>query len=344
MTQTLRARRATTLRETWVAQLPDHVEAVAISPDGSRLAAAAVSGPIHLFDAGTGERIAEMAGHTMGTTTLAWRPDGRILTSGGQDGTVRQWDGVSGAAVAALEAGGPWVAAVAWSDDGKVLATAAGRELRTWTTEGGSVAGWTSPASSISDLGWKPGSGILAASGYGGITLMRPGGDKPPRVFEWKGSVLVLAWSPDGRFIATGDQDSTVHFWYAQRGTDLQMWGYETKVRELSWDPTSRYLATGGGQEVVVWDCSGKGPKDSTPRMLKAHESFVSALAWQHSGPMLTSGGYDGLLVLWSPSRSKKPAWQVELDGVAACLAWSPDDRWVVSGTSMGTILRLDLA
>jgi WD40 repeat protein len=71
--------------------------------------------------------------------------------------------------------------------------------------------------------------------------------EAPQRRFEWKGSILRLAWSPNGRFVATGDQDSTVHFWFEEDRRDLQMSGYPTKVREL-WNAASRYLATGGGR------------------------------------------------------------------------------------------------
>ncbi len=111
--------------------------------------------------------------------------------------------------------------------------------------------------------------------------------------FAWKGSILTLAWSPDGRYLVHGDQDATVHFWVLASGKDYQMWGYPTKVRELAWDHTSRYLATGGGPVVVVWDYAGKGPQSSKPLMLEAHEDFLSALAFQHTGPLLASGGIE---------------------------------------------------
>ncbi|HMP41901.1 MAG TPA: WD40 repeat domain-containing protein, partial [Roseiflexaceae bacterium] len=67
------------------------------------------------------------------------------------------------------------------------------------------------------------------------------------RKFEWKGSVLVLAVSLDGKYIAAGAQNASVHFWICRDGTDLEMSGYPRKVRELAWDSSSSYLATGGG-------------------------------------------------------------------------------------------------
>ena len=334
---------STGIPSAWSTEVPDHVEALAISPDARRIAVAAVSGSIALLDSATGAAIATLPGHALGTTCLGWSPDGRLLASGGQDRRVRIWNGLDGTPVRDLDAGGGWATGVAWSDDGRLLASAADRELRVWNRDGDMVAGWTNAASTISGLGWKPGSTILASSGYGGLTLARPGGDKPPRVFEWQGSVLVMAWSRDGRFIATGDQDGTVHFWFAQRGKDLQMWGYETKVRELAWDAGRRYLATGGGSEIVVWDCGGKGPAGSTPRMLAAHETYVSAVAYQHVGRLLASGGHDGLVVLWAPHRTKQPQSRVVLDGSISQLAWSRTDTWLVAGTSRGEVVRLDV-
>ncbi len=56
-------------------------------------------------------------------------------------------------------------------------------------------------------------------------TAARPSGrstrPEPLRRYVWKGSSLVLAWSPDATMFATGDQDQTVHFWYADSGKDL---------------------------------------------------------------------------------------------------------------------------
>jgi len=91
--------------------------------------------------------------------------------------------------------------------------------------------------------------------------------------------MLALAWSPNGQYLATGDQDSTVHFWMVKTGEDLMMSGYPTKVKELSWDSSSRYLATGGGTMPCVWDCSGEGPANTMPQQFEAHTERVTVLA-----------------------------------------------------------------
>lgn len=334
------------LRTLWRAEVGEHVSALAPSPDGVLVGVAAVDGPITLLDAKSGGVRGTLAGHGFGTTDLSWDPSGRLLASAGQDGKVRIWEaggrGGGGESVA-LDGGAAWVEHVAWSSNGRHLASAAGRRLRMWRPRSGTEMLWESPdhASTVSGLQWRPGSGKdLATSAYGGVTLWRTNLPEPVRRYEWKGSTIALAWSPNGKYIATGDQDATVHLWFVKSGKDLQMWGYPTKVRELAWSPTSRYLATGGGPMVTVWDCSGRGPEGTRPLELEAHEDFVSALAYQHAGPVLASGGRDGVVALWAPGRNGSRTLALEHAGSGvAHLAWTPDDRLLVAGCESGTVV-----
>jgi WD40 repeat protein len=185
---------------------------------------------------------------------------------------------------------------------------------------------------------------------YGGTTLWALDNPQPLRRYAWQGSSLVLAWSPDASMFATGDQDQTIHFWYAESGRDLQMWGYETKMRELAWDPSSRYLASGGGRDAVVWDtrASKKGPEGSHPVMLALHEQYLSALAYQRSETkdapaLLASAGQDGLVALWRPTLGQRALAQHGLNAPVSQLAWSPDDRALAVGGADGTVVVLDL-
>lgn len=68
------------------------------------------------------------------------------------------------------------------------------------------------------------------------------------------------------------------------------------------------------------------------------HENYVSALAYQHAGPLLASGGEDGLLALWRPTRSKKPLALVDHAAGVTRLAWSPDDQGLAAGTEGGQV------
>lgn len=332
------------LRSVWQSHIDDHVIALAPAPGKNRwMAAAAVSGPIYLYDSERGLIVHACAGHALGAMALAWHPNGLTLASGGQDGTARLWDAASGVQMAEVDGGAAWVEHVAWlpaQDNSRppLLATAAGRVLRIWSEQGELLHEFADHSSTIAHMQWHMPRNELALASYGVLTLRNPDQPDVVRQLPWKGSSLVVAWSPDGNYIATGDQDATVHFWITATGQDLQMWGYPTKVRELAWDHTSRYLATGGSDTVIVWDCGGKGPEGTKPRMLTGHEDGLRALAYQHRGALLASGGRDGLVMLWQPTQQKKELAHVARPSPISQLCWLTDDQRLCIGADNGTV------
>lgn len=334
------------VKPAWAGSVPDHPITVGWGADGKRLAVAASTGPVGVFDA-TGSRTAELPGHPGGTLAVGWSPVAQVLATSGKDGRVRLWDG-AGRETGNLEVNGKWVEHLAWHPSGELLAAACGKTVHLWDGSGHHLEDLTDHPSTVSDLAWKPGTRTLAALVYGGVllwTIRTP--DAPNfRMFPWKGSPLKMAWSPDAVMLAHGNQDATVHFWYAETGEELQMSGYVTKVRELSWDHTSRYLATGGGPGVCVWDCGGEGPQGSKPQMLEGHAegATITAVAFQNRGPLLACAGDDGLVNVWQPAIKKQPlvVGAVAPDTDPVCgLAWSPDDRRLAYTTASGTVAVL---
>ena len=330
---------AAELRVGWTASIDDYAVDLAWSPDGRILAVGAVSGPVHLLDAETGQSLARLEGHLRGTQQVAWNRTGTLLASAGQDGLARIWSRAGNRCEAELECGAPWVERLAWSPLRDQLLTAAGRKLSLWDGATGTlIRGYPDFGSTIYDLQWQPESAHFAVAGYGGIVMYRDDTPEATKRFDWKGSILRLAYSPDGNFIATGNQDASVHFWYRKSGKDLQMTGYMKKVRELSWDAGSRYLATGGSPTVIVWDCSGKGPAGSTPIQLDAHGQPVSALAYQNKGALLASGCPQGLISVWSPKKSLRPVRQHRAQSVVTWIGWAPGDDKLAMGSADGSV------
>jgi WD40 repeat protein len=327
-----------TLAQRWQANVGDHVIGMAWSHDRSLLAAAAISGPITIFEAQSGAIKHTFKGHGFGTAAIAWQPGGALIASVGQDGKARLWDSTSGTETAALDAGAAWAERVAWNPRGDRLVTAAGKSLRLWSDAGELLRGYPDQPSTIADLAWAPKGKEFAAAGYGGVAFFTLDADEPRAKFAWKGSVLKLAISPDSKFIAGGAQNCSVHFWQLTNGKDLEMSGYPQKVLELSWDTTSTYLATGGGNQVTIWDCTGKGPAGSTPISFELHDEPISALAFQNRGPLLASTCGGGILALWFPGGWKRPLAQIQIEGGIAQAIWSPNDSRIALGGDQGLV------
>ena len=319
------------LTESWYVSLEDYIIDLAWSPDASKLAAVTVEGAVLLIDdKGDSAHFKQVGQHDGGANSLSWRHDGAEFATAGHDGLSRVWDGSSGEALCSLEAGDTWVGKAVYNPRSKVLATGAGRHLKLWDDQREIAYESDDHASTIADVGWNPDGSGVAVAAYYGITLHVPGKQSQPRKYSWKGSSLVLAWSPDSKYIATGEQDSTVHFWNVKSGDDAQMWGFPTKVLELSWDSSGRWLATGGSDSVVLWDCSGKGPSGRKPRQYEAHTNKLTQLAFQPDGTFLASADADGFLFMWDPIKHKKIIGGVSLSSPATCLQWCKEGRLAV--------------
>lgn len=106
-------------------------------------------------------------------------------------------------------------------------------------------------------------------------------------------------------WIAAGCNDNTVRLWRRGTGQELQCGGYSSKITGLSWSSSSRYLATSGGNQVTIWDFSGKGPAGSTPICCIGLSAEVTSICfqpeaggWQSSPSGTRPGDAVGLLAV----------------------------------------------
>ncbi len=326
------------LSSLWCASLDESAVSTSWSANGELLSAASANGSVYVFPAASSQPLREWRGHQFGATQVAWHPQDPLLASAGQDGSTRLWTIDCESARQTLVCGEEWVDHIAWSPSGRFLATAAGRKLRLWNKEGQLIRSYPDHPNSIASLAWKRDADELVSACYGLVQFWQPGDERPQRIFEWKGSILTLAWSADGKYLSHGNQDATVHFWIVKSAKELQMWGYPTKVRELSWDHRSRFLATGGGAAITVWDCSGKGPAGTKPIVLRHHKVPVTKLVYQKAGAVLASGCGAGSIALWKPSKRKTPDAIGALAAPITDLAWSPEDNFLAVTTENGDL------
>jgi len=332
-----------TLPKKWGAELDEAAVSTAWSAGGKWLAAASASGAVYLFEADTGRTARRWDGHRFGATSVAWHPAQELLASAGQDGKTNLWSPESDAPVATLDSGTAWVEHLAWSPSGHYLATACGRSLRLWSTKGELLQSFDEQPNTIAGIDWRFDSEELVSACYGQVVFWKPSSSSPTRIFEWKGSMLCLAWSPDARYLCHGNQDSTVHFWIVATGKELQMSGYPLKVAQICWDRRSKYLATAGSPQITVWDCSGKGPAGRKPQTLTQHRLPVRAMRYQKDGPMLASGCAEGCVAVWRPSKRDKPDWTAHLGTPITDVAWSPgNDRFAVA-TEDGSVVAFEV-
>jgi WD40 repeat protein len=332
----------TTLRSAWSHELDDYVTGAQWAFDGGLVAAASLSGRAVVVGA-NGALVTDLPAHPMGALALDWSPRAQRLAVAGQDGIVRIWE-PAGPVVVATEQSA-WVEAVAWSPNGAWLAAGAGRTLVVTTPDGSSVREYPDLPSTVRDVAWSGDSRRVCAATYGGPQWFEPGRASvaPTNHLTWKGSLLRIAVAPSGKWLASGNQDRSVHVWRLWSGDDFQMTGYPTKIEAIAWSPSSRFLAVGSAGDVTLWDFAGRGPQGTTPRVLDGFSGKVGAMAYSHRGPHLAAVTGDALLAIWDPDRSTTPIATVALGAAGSTLAWHPSDDAVLVGTVAGTVTRFDL-
>jgi WD40 repeat protein len=367
------------LTKHWAAQLDDYAIDLAWSPapagqpDGSQLAAASASGPISLFAADNGAR-RDLPGHDNGTNCLAWQPvlgdvvGGALrsdsspnlsghkappttLASGGQDGAVKLWDAAAGQHTATAPLGSGWIDHLAWApsaaeskrrvgDNPPYLFAAAGKTLFALKPDGALAHTFKPAPKTITALATAPAGGVVAVAFFGGVGLWDTDDFIPQKELPYANGIHALTWSPDSKWLVSGNQDPSVHLWIPEKEMELHMSGYETKVKFLSFDHTSRWLATSGGREACVWDCAGDGPEGREPAMLP-HDAPVCAVKFQNTHGLLATAAQDGSVMLWSPERKQPLRATVKMPSAATKLAWSPDDRLLAIGSEKGAVYVL---
>ncbi|SAL54628.1 WD domain, G-beta repeat [Caballeronia sordidicola] len=318
----------------WASAAGDYVNRLCWSPDGRLLAVATADGAVAVHDACEGRLCWRQEVHGLGTTALAWSPDGKRLASGGQDNRLCLW-AAEGSELQRQPAGRGWVGTLAWSAGG-VLASIAGRELKLWDDEGRLQQSFEAADSTLTGLQWLRGGQLLTA-GYGMVARWQPGHDEPVRCYPWKASLLNLAVSPDEQIITAGCQEGAIHLWYANTGEDFQMSGYPTKVRHTAWSADSRYFATGGGEELIIWDCAGAGPKNTEPDYQSVHQAPISAIAFSHGDGRVASGGEDGQVFVYD-ARARMLLGGLTGEPAISALAWQPGDALLALGDAQGGI------
>jgi WD40 repeat protein len=312
-----------------------------------------------------------LAGASPSASKLADPPT--ILATGGQDGAVKFWDAAAGQHVTTTSLGTAWVEHLAWrpalkkperpelrarsSGDFAVsgsqlsapdsqlapaplLAAAAGRDLVFLNADGSTRHRFKPAPKTINALAWQPMGGCAAVAYFGGVVLWDADDFIAQKEFPYANGIHALVWSPDNRWLVSGNQDPSVHLWIPEHDIELHMSGYETKVKHLSFDHTSHWLATGGGRDACIWDCSGEGPEGREPAMLP-HDAPVGAVAFQHAHGLLATASADGAVRLWSPERKQALRATVKMPVAATKLAWAPDDRLLAIGTEKGAVYVL---
>jgi WD40 repeat protein len=283
----------------------DAVSGVDFSPDGTTIVSASLDGTLRLWDVETGQEIRLLVDNNTGFWDAEFSPDGTTILTGSIDHIARLWDVGTGELIHSFDAGNSGEAStdrwqlVAFSPDGQ---TAISSETNSQALTG-SVHLW--------DV--ETGEEIREFTAYVHI--------------------LSLAYSPNGRMIASGDAFGGIIVWDSETGEHLFETQKEGSITGLVFSADgTRIAASSTGRSVSIWDIA-------TAQELHNFSGLSSAsltIAMITDDRELLVGSYDGLLQHWIID----PVGQIQAysAGEISVGLLTADENTIVAGSPSGNI------
>jgi len=296
--------------------LPRGATDVAWSPDGKLLAT--VGGlyqQIMLWDAGSGKLLWDRSGNFGGEQALAFSNDGRLLLVSGagseaanEDTALTLWSVASGKVVGSVP--GPFPGEGAMANSARAIAVDRKRNLMAivafqdvdrpvaiYDMQSWSLVGKVAVAKDMPQTVAFGPDGTLAVGTVGGaIALFDTRTRQPKRTIKTH-FVYSLAYSPDGKYIASGVGDAAepIRVWRVADGALVRSYsfGHSAEVEGLAWSPNGRYLASASFDSVVrLWSADAPG----TP--LLSIDIEARSAAFSPDGAFLAAAGNGGAIII----------------------------------------------
>jgi len=299
------------------------VMSVAFSPDGKTLATADSNGSTYLWDLAAGTRtetLGALDASLNGVHSVAFSPGGRTLATGNGTGSTYLWDVATGTRTAVLV--GPnsaEVLSLAFSPDGKTLAIgdASGRVYLWDVSTATLIAVLTAPPS---------------------VGNPKFGGQNP---------VTSVAFSPDGKTLATGCTDGLTYLWnVAARTRSAALVGPVSAnlngVDSVAFSPDGKTLATSYyTSSIYLWDVATRTRTAVlTDPGAPAQGVGVQSVAFSPDGKTLATADYNGSTYLWDVATRTRIAVLTNPDKTFVCansVAFSPDGKTLAVGDLSGS-------
>ena len=332
------------------------VMSVAFSPDGQYIVSGSEDKTVRLWNKQGNPVGLPFNGHERTVTSVAFSPDGQYIVSGSEDGTVRLWDKDGNPIGNPLKGHYGFIKIVTFSADGQSVISGSGdKTIRFWDKEGNNIRlPFKGHTHYVLSVAFSPDGKYIVSAGRDDTVRLWTKDGKP--VWQRKGHeefkildrsdlskfFTSIAFSPDGRYIASGSNDGMIWLW-DKKGDLIKKFkddkdGYLGDVRSVAFSSDSKLILSGHGvgQGIRLWDVEG----GNFIREFNNKQTLgnIESVAFSPDGKYILSSGSN--IQFWDIEGNL--IWQSLLfqDGENLSAAFSPDGQFIVSGGSYA-ILRL---
>lgn len=294
------------------------VKSVAFSPDSKFLVSGHVSKKVRIWDIATKKCVSTLEGHTGEVSSVAFNRDGKLIASGSHDKTIIVWDVTTKAVLTVFKGHTDKVTSIAFGRmsylQSEFLVSGSDDNTMRWWNIGlkigmGKLSGHIS---SVTSVAYHP-NGMILASGSADNTIrlwnlatVNTAYSRSESVLNAKSILLTghshivthIAFSPNGKLLASVCADNTVRLWDVNTQRVLSiLGGHGHLVTSCAFSPDGQYLASGSFDKTVrLWDV----PLQRDVATLTGYVSTLSSVACTKDGQWLAAGYNDNTIGLWS--------------------------------------------